>query len=120
MSVYNCFAVNSLAFWHFHGMEEFFGSILISKSKYLANRHQWNQVLVQRTDVFQVRQFYLAYRASPDSVWTFTGRDGPTERRSRRGNFGCGLNLATSCCQIESPRREQQPAVTPLCEILVV
>jgi hypothetical protein len=36
-------------------MEEVIGSILISKSKYLANRHQWNQVLVQRTDVFQVR-----------------------------------------------------------------
>jgi len=51
-------------------MEEVIGSILTSKSKYLANPtfsqngscHQWNQVLVQRTDVFQVRQFYLAYR----------------------------------------------------------
>src|SRR4051794_25920816 len=54
----------------FHGMEEVIGSILTSKSKYLANPtfsqngscHRWNQVLVQRTDVFQVRQFYLAYR----------------------------------------------------------
>jgi hypothetical protein len=30
------------------------------------------------------------------------GRDRPTERRPRCGNFGCVLNLATSCCQIES------------------
>ena len=43
-----------------------------------------------------------------------SGCDRPTERRPRCGNFGCGLNLATSCCQIQSPRREQQPAVTPL------
>jgi hypothetical protein len=43
---------------------------------------------------------------SPDSAWTLThnesGRDRPTERRPRCGNFGCVLNLATSCCQIES------------------
>ena len=52
-------------------MEEAIGSIPTSKAKYLANPtfspngscHQWNQVLVQRTDIFQVRQFYLAYRA---------------------------------------------------------
>jgi hypothetical protein len=55
----------------FHGMEEVIGSIPTSKSRYLANPtfsqnsgcHQWNQVLVQRTDVFQVRQFCLGYRA---------------------------------------------------------
>src|SRR5260370_15079232 len=28
-----------------------------------------------------------------------SGRDRPTERRPRCGNFGWGLNLATSCCQ---------------------
>jgi hypothetical protein len=52
-------------------MEEVIGSIPICKSKYLANPtfsengscHQWNQVLVQRTDIFQARQFYLAYWA---------------------------------------------------------
>ena len=49
MPVYNCFTVNNLAFWHFHGMEEVIGSIPIRSTKYLNNLAEplpnvWQQI----------------------------------------------------------------------------
>jgi hypothetical protein len=49
MPVYNCFTVNNLGFWHFHGMEEVIGSIPIRSTKYLNNLAEplpnvWQQI----------------------------------------------------------------------------
>jgi hypothetical protein len=81
-------------------MEEVIGSIPICKSKYLANPtfsengscHQWNQVLVQRTDIFQTRQFYLAYWAR---VQTAPGLL-PTTRADAIGQLKEDQDAATS------------------------